>query len=160
MDFKEGLYDASGTGITGSSDLKVKIKRDSDDYFYDFDDNTFKASGWTTINSAMSEVNASVVPGEYEYNLNTLNFSDGIYTAYIHYTGTATTPFTDKIEFGVLGGKELLTELFLRWIRNAQQFSGNNMILLDDDNVTPLLTWPLAQGNLGVSPPLNRGKAT
>jgi hypothetical protein len=160
MDFKAGIYDASGSGITGSTDLVIKIKRDADNYFYDFDDSTFKASGWTTISDTFSEVNASVVPGEYEYNLDTSGFSDGIYTAYVEYTGSQTTAYRDKIEFICLRGKDFETEILVRWIRNAQGFSGSNMILYDDDNSTPLLTWPITQGSLAVSPPLNRGKAT
>lgn len=161
MNIKAELYGADGTGITGEgANLEVKVKRDSDDYFYDFDDSTFKASGWTTISAAMSEVNATVVPGEYEYSLDISNFSDGIYTAYIQYSGTQTTPYTDKIEFVCIGGKEFMTELLPRWIRNAQKFSGSNMVLYDDDNSTPLLTWPISHGSLSAAPPFNRGKAT
>jgi len=159
MDFKAGLYDASGDPISSSTDLGVKIKRDADDYFYDWNDSSFKATGHTTISGQMAEINITVVPGEYEKNVNTSSWSAGVYTAYTEYTGTATTKFRDTIEFVVLGGYEL-NALLLRWIRNGQKFSGSNMILYDDDNSTPLLTWPVSHGNLSVAPPLNRGKAT
>ena len=34
MKIKFGLYDNDGTAITGATTLKVKIKRDADDYFF------------------------------------------------------------------------------------------------------------------------------
>lgn len=159
MDFKAGLYDASGDPISSSTDLGVKIKRDSDDYFYDWNDGTFKPSGHTTISGQMTEINVAIVPGEYEKSVDASNWSGGVYTGYIEYTGTAIPKFRDAIEFVVFKGYEI-HELILRFIRNAQKFSGSNMILLDDDDSTPLLTWALSQGSLAVSPPLDRGKAT
>lgn len=106
MDFKAGLYDASGSGITGSSDLVIKIKRDADDYFYDFDDSTFKNAGWTTIAATMTEIDATNVPGEYEYAVTVTSWDDGVYTVYYQYSGSATRPFTDTVEFRVYDGKE------------------------------------------------------
>lgn len=159
MDFKAGLYDAQGDPISSSTDLGVKIKRDADDYFYDWDDSQFKASGHTTLGGQMAEINVTVVPGEYEVSVDVSGWSAGVYTAYVEYTGTQTTKFRDTIEFRVLGRYEM-KDLILRWVRNGQKFSGSNMVLYDDDDSTPLLTWPISQGSLAVSPPLNRGKAT
>lgn len=159
MDFKAGLYDAQGDPISSSTDLAVKIKRDVDDYFYDWNDGTFKASGHTTISGQMSEVNVTIVPGEYEKGVDTSSWSDGVYTGYVEYTGAQTTKFRDTMEFRVLGKYEM-KDLILRWVRNGQKFSGSNMVLYDDDDSTPLLTWPISQGSLNVAPPLNRGKAT
>lgn len=159
MDFKAGIYDAQGDPISSSTDLNIKIKRDADDYFYDFDDNTFKASEHTTVNGQMSEINNTIVPGEYEKSVDVSSWSAGVYTGYVEYTGTATTKFRDTIEFRVLGKYEL-NDLILRWLKNGQKFSGSNMILYDDDDSTPLLTWPISHGSLSVAPPFNRGKAT
>jgi hypothetical protein len=88
MDIKYGLYDADGDAIAGASDLKVKIKRDADDQFFDFDDTTFKASGWTTIAQAMSEIDGTNAPGEYELAVTITSWNDGIYTVYCNYTGS------------------------------------------------------------------------
>lgn len=105
MDIKTGLYDSSGTAITGSTDLTVKIKRDSNDYFYDFNDSTFKASGHTSISSQMSEPDATNAPGEYELSVTISGWSDGVYTAYVFYGGTPA--WVDAIELRVYDGEEI-----------------------------------------------------
>jgi hypothetical protein len=104
MDFKAGLYDVSGDAISGSTDLVIKIKRDADDYFYDFDDSTFKASGWISISSQLSEPDATNMPGEYEVSVDISGWNDGVYTAYIQYSGSPA--WTDTVEFRVYDGKE------------------------------------------------------
>ena len=104
MDFKAGLYDASGNAISGSTDLTMKIKRDVDDYFYDFDDSSFKASGWVSISSQLSEPDATNMPGEYEASVDVSAWNDGVYTTYIQYGGTPA--WTDTIEFRVYDGKQ------------------------------------------------------
>ena len=103
MDFKTGIYDSSGSGITGSSDLTLKIKRDADDQFFDFNDSAFKAAGHTTIAATITEIDAVNVPGEYEYNVDPLLWDDGWYTFYITYAGT--NPWTDSNEFYLIDGK-------------------------------------------------------
>ena len=67
---KEGLK------ATGLTDVKLNIRRLSDNYFYDFNDNTFKNSGWVEQNHTMVEVG---ILGQYEYDFNTAGFSDDIY---------------------------------------------------------------------------------
>jgi len=88
MKIKFGLYDADGNAITGSTVLKCKIKRDADDWFYDFNDSTFKASGHTTIAAIMAEPDSTNAPGEYEKSATATAWNDGIYTVYVNYTGT------------------------------------------------------------------------
>ena len=104
MDFKTGLYNPDGSGETGSSDIVLKIKRDADDYFYDFDDSTFKTSGHTDIDQALSEPDATNAPGEYEASVDVSGFDDGVYTAYFVYSGSPA--WTDSVEFWVHNGKE------------------------------------------------------
>jgi len=57
--------------LTGKTDILVSIRRVSDDFFLDFDDYTFKSSGWTARRSAMSEIDAINAPGEYQENFDT-----------------------------------------------------------------------------------------
>ncbi len=112
MDFKAGIYDANGAGTTGSTDLKLKIKRDSDDLFLDFDDNTFKSSGHGRIAATMLELDAVNVPGEYEHSVDVTGWNDGVYTCYFQYQGTPA--FTDCREFRIYNGQEavpLVSEL-------------------------------------------------
>lgn len=52
------------------------------------------------------------------------------------------------------------TALLDKWLKNRIAFSGALMILYDDDNTTPLLTWTLSEGSTSVSGPYNRAKAT
>lgn len=109
MDFKAGIYNADGSGIVGSIYLKLKIKRDVDDMFYDFSDGTFKSSGHTTIAATMTDVDTAKVPGEYEYSLDVSSWDDGVYTCYFQYNGSPA--FTDAWEFRVYEGKESVASI-------------------------------------------------
>lgn len=88
MDIKYGLYDADGDAIAGATLLKVKIKRDADDFFYDFNDSSFKAGAHVAIDAAMSEIDGTNAPGEYELSVAISGWDDGIYTIYCNYTGS------------------------------------------------------------------------
>jgi len=48
------IIDSNGNHITGET-VTVKIKKSSNGYWYDFDDNTFKNSGWTTKSTNLNE---------------------------------------------------------------------------------------------------------
>jgi len=63
--------DGSLAPITGSLTILLSIRRKSDDYFLDFNDDTFKASGWTTREVAMTQVDATNAAGEYAYDWDT-----------------------------------------------------------------------------------------
>lgn len=63
--------DAALDPVTGKTDLLLSIRRKSDDFFYDFDDDTFKTSGWTDRQVALTEVDATNAPGEYAYDWDT-----------------------------------------------------------------------------------------
>lgn len=117
MDFKASLYDSNGSGITGSSDLKIKIKRDTDDFFFDFDDSIFKNSGWTTIAEAMSDIDIANVPGEYEISVDVSNWNDGIYTVYYVYSGSPS--WTSAGEFALADGLEIISATSINAIRDA-----------------------------------------
>jgi len=67
------VRDGSLDPLTGKTDILVSIWRLSDGFFYDFDDDTFKTSGWTTRQEAMSEVDATNAAGEYQYDWDTSN---------------------------------------------------------------------------------------
>ena len=66
----EGLYykvlDQDGQPFTGLTGLKVRVSRASDDYILDWNDDTFKASGWTTIDNTLAEVDSTNLPGLYK----------------------------------------------------------------------------------------------
>ena len=100
--FNSGIYDGSGSGVTGSTDLVLVMLRHDDDYLYDFDDSTFKAAGWTDEDIEMTEIDATNLPGEYRYSVDVSVWDDGWYTAYFKYGGTPA--WTDAIDFYVANG--------------------------------------------------------
>jgi len=55
----------TGGGITGLT-VVVAIRRTSDNYYYDFNDDMFKNAGWGIRQAVCSEVSISNAPGTYE----------------------------------------------------------------------------------------------
>lgn len=100
--FKVPLYNPDGSAITGSTSLSVKIKRDADDYVYDFADSIFKNSGWGDNSQQLAEFDAVNFPGEYEIEIALTAWNDGFYTAYVTYS--ASPIWHDTYEFYVSGG--------------------------------------------------------
>lgn len=78
-----------GVGATGQTPT-VALRRVTDGYYLDFNDNTFKSSGWTTRQKALTEVNATNSPGLYQYVLATSSIiaATGDYVAEYSNTGT------------------------------------------------------------------------
>lgn len=60
------IVDTAGDHV-GSETVVLKIKRISDNYWYDFNDNTFKTSGWTNKSTNLSEDSTE---GYYYYDFN------------------------------------------------------------------------------------------
>lgn len=72
---------AAGGALTGSTNLRVQIRRASDGHFLDFNDGTFKGSGWTTLQGTLTEVDSTNEPGWYRYStgIDTTGWSAGSY---------------------------------------------------------------------------------
>lgn len=78
-----------GIPVIGVSALiTVTLRRESDGAIFDFDDTTFKLSGWSTPTAPMSEVNASLLPGWYEFSQSHTGWQDDTYQVSAVYTGT------------------------------------------------------------------------
>jgi len=73
-DFNDGLGSSGGTQAP-----QIEIQRKSDGNYLDFNDNTFKSSGWTTRQQDMSELDTANSPGAYFYDFDTSGFSDDEY---------------------------------------------------------------------------------
>ena len=71
----------------------------------------------------------------------------------------ATVAKQDVID-GIVDSILVDTALVDKWLKNKIAFSGTSMVLYDNDNSTPLLTWTLSEGSTSVSGPYNRAKAT
>jgi hypothetical protein len=62
---------ANGEMLTGKTDILLSLVNPTNGYWYDFNDDTFKASGWTTRQVAMSETDSTNAPGMYHYDFDT-----------------------------------------------------------------------------------------
>lgn len=70
----------SNAPITGgSAGTSYKVRRGADGYLFDFSDTTFKASGWTTLTAALTEVDATNLSGVYVAAFDTALWTDGEY---------------------------------------------------------------------------------
>ena len=93
---------------TGLSTVQLLIWRASDGYFYDFDDDTFKASGHTDIDQQMSELDATNAPGVYYYDFDTSSITNAVaagdaYHYFIKETGgnAKNVPQTGAVQVGL-----------------------------------------------------------
>lgn len=94
------MVDASGNTLTGLSNVFLKIRRLSDDKYIDFDDNTFKSSGWGSVTKVMTEVDSTNSPGEYGYSFSTSGFSDDIYILTATSASAANSPQKGELKVG------------------------------------------------------------
>jgi hypothetical protein len=60
------VTDWLGNGVSGLSPT-LSIRNLNDSYYLDFNDNTFKNTGWTTQAESMSAVDSTLSPGVYQY---------------------------------------------------------------------------------------------
>ncbi len=60
------VRDASGAPFTGASDVRVRVRRDSDGLYLDWDDLTFKGAGWVERDRDCVEADAVLAAGLYE----------------------------------------------------------------------------------------------
>lgn len=65
------VLDGSLDPLTGKTDILLSIRRVSDGQWYDFNDDTFKAIGWTTRQQQMTETDATNDPGTYHHDFDT-----------------------------------------------------------------------------------------
>ena len=80
--------------------MLLEIRRESDGFYFDFNDTTFKNSGWTTRQQQMAELNVTNSPGTYFYNFDTTGLSDDNY--YIRATSITAynTPWESELKVG------------------------------------------------------------
>ena len=84
------LYNATtGDPITGASgSTTIKFRRTPDGKIYDWADDTFKSSGWTSITSTLSEKDATNLPGLYVKEIDVALLVDGRYQIFVGYTAS------------------------------------------------------------------------
>jgi hypothetical protein len=63
------IVDAARQTLTGLTNIKLRIRRTSDDFFFDWSDNAFKApASVVTMLQLLAEVDAANAPGRYHLN--------------------------------------------------------------------------------------------
>lgn len=76
------IVDANGDELVAKSDIKIRIRRLSDGYYFDWDDNTFKVGASVTqLLEALDPVDNTFSPGEYQ--LETADHPNGFDTSKI-----------------------------------------------------------------------------
>jgi hypothetical protein len=84
--------DTNGLPVIGKTDIKIKIRRQSDNYYFDWSDNTFKLGvAVSQLLQALDEVSVTFSAGE--YRLNSLAHVNGFDTSLI------TNPVNNDIYF-------------------------------------------------------------
>ena len=86
--------------ITGLTDVLLEIRRESDGYYLDFNDSTFKNSGWTTRQQQMTELDSTYSPGTYFYDYDTTGFSDDNYFIRATSATAHNTPWEGELKVG------------------------------------------------------------
>lgn len=147
------LLDDTGTPITtGASDTLVKIRRLSDGLLFDWDDETFKNSGWVALESPMVEVDATNLAGWYEKVISELEWSDGGYQIITEFDDGEVKRFGSS-EVEVKDGAEVilsdLSKLSVAdiiqayWSRAVVNKETGAFIAYDTNGSTPLVTGTL-----------------
>jgi hypothetical protein len=165
------VFNSSNVLVAGLTDVLVEIKRVSDGYYLDFNDNTFKNTGWTTREQQMSELDASNSIGVYYYDFDTTGFSEDKYFIRVDSVSAVNMPAEGELKVGgyiddidaPISGRAPASEydaelttlladvataladvLILKKVEtNRWNITGNQMIIYDTDAVTPLFTFDL-----------------
>jgi hypothetical protein len=101
------ILDGSLSPLTGKTDILLSIRRVSDGFWYDFNDDTFKSSGWTTRQQQMTETDSANDQGVYHYNFDTSAITnataDDTYQMRVEQspgTDAANVPLTGELKVG------------------------------------------------------------
>ena len=93
------VEDATGENLTGKTDIKVKIRRLSNDNYFDWDDNTFKAPVLVTqLLETLDEVSSTYSPGLYQ--LDTASHQNGFDTSVITNASSDDTYYVTAVQDG------------------------------------------------------------
>ena len=83
------LYDSNGAALTGKT-ISLALRTTPGSFLMDWNDLTFKASGWGSSTTSMSEIDSATVAmqGKYKKEVDINLFADGRYQAFMTYTYT------------------------------------------------------------------------
>jgi hypothetical protein len=160
------LQDGNGVAVTGQTPT-VAIRRPSDNFFLDFADNTFKASGWTTKNQALTEITGQPeAAGVYRFLWNSaLSVTEAVKLA-LQFTwvdGANTRLFAEDLDLTEedLADKILVNKMDYDTATNTLRIynkAGNSII--KSWVITDKTAAPANLSNLPATLPVNRGVPT
>lgn len=87
------LVNGGGVPQTGLATVTVRVLRESDGFWLDWADGVFKAAGWTTLDGAMAELDATRAPGVYFRAFPTVGYADDRY----YFRMTSSTPAVQNV---------------------------------------------------------------
>lgn len=89
MRLKWYISDDTDTPITaGGAYTSIRVRRSSDGYILDWNDSTFKNTGWTAISGTFTDMNVTYFPGYYEKDVVTAGWVDGDYFVTFSYSNS------------------------------------------------------------------------
>lgn len=136
--------------VTGAAPV-VALRRVAGGTYLDWQDGTFKASGWGVRQTPVPEVNASLAPGRYatELDLATIVGAPAGTVLAAEYAATIDGVLTVTTETWLVSGTDADVDRVRKWFTNRLEEAAGNpgtLVLYDDDDTTPLLTWQLRDG--------------
>lgn len=150
--------DGSGAFVTGLSDVLIEIRRESDGFYLDFNDSTFKSTGWTTRQQAMTELNATYSPGAYYYDFNTTGATNTEYFIRVTCASAANFPQESAVTVTAGGALSATQDGWLEDIhvahfnRRKHDSTANTITIYAADKVTPLHVFDADDNLTDISP--------
>ena len=135
--------DANGDPITGMANLYAAVRRVSDNWWLDFSDMHFKPAGWVQRQQVMTEIDAILSPGFYTFTFNTTTFLTPNTYVIVSQQVPATvffTTVTGELRIGGVPDDCVSSRKALLNRQNIDPGSVGNLVIYDDDDVTPWRT--------------------
>ncbi len=140
---------SGNTRQTGkAATFTLRIVRSSDGYMLDWSDWTFKTSGWTTLNQAATEHDATNNPGVYYWTIGTSSTVDHTLPAcfnddeYLFELYESSLPYNQSCS-QLVRKRRMTSMLFVQVVLNKRALANGgsaNYIIYEDDNSTALVT--------------------
>lgn len=123
----------------------LRIRRNTDGYQYDWNDGTFKASGWTTLDGVATEPDAVNDPGAYYWEVGTGSVVDVFPSAFVdaEYTfcvDESTIPYNASYSYWIRDRRLcwLLAAQLVQNKKKLEEGSSDNMTYYEDDGSSEL----------------------
>jgi hypothetical protein len=135
---------AGAGGITGLSPTVALRDASTLNSYLDFNDGIFKTSGWTTKYAALSEVERGHYQRSLDVSALSVNVFDVLIAEYHVDNGSDVVgDASDLLIITELGGDmKIVRQSITNRMENASGTPGQ-LVLYDDDGVTPLFTWEI-----------------